>query len=66
MYMVAEHPPREADTARARPSFVLAMAILVLAVFALGIFPGRILDLARAGASTFTALPSAALVSLFH
>jgi NADH-quinone oxidoreductase subunit N len=54
MYMLPEQPPREADTAHARPSFVLAMAILVLAVFALGIFPGRFLDLARAGASTFT------------
>jgi NADH-quinone oxidoreductase subunit N len=54
MYMVAEHPPRETDTAHARPAFVLAMAILVLAVFALGIVPGRVLDLARAGAATFT------------
>jgi NADH-quinone oxidoreductase subunit N len=54
MYMVPAEPPREADTAQARPAFVLAMAILVLAVFALGIFPGRFLDLARAGASTFT------------
>jgi NADH-quinone oxidoreductase subunit N len=55
MYMVPEEPPREADTAHARPAFVLGMAILVVAVFALGIFPGRILDLARAGAATFTA-----------
>lgn len=56
MYMVPESAAetREADTAHARPAFVLAMAILVLAVFALGIFPGRFLDLARAGASTFT------------
>ena len=69
MYMVPVEPPREADTAHARPAFVLAMALLVLAVFALGIFPGRILDLARAGASTFTAQPetappSPAIVSL--
>ncbi len=58
MYMVPVEPPREADTAHARPAFVLAMAILVLAVFALGIFPGRILDLARAGAATFSATAS--------
>ncbi len=57
MYMVPVEPPREADTAHARPAFVLAMAILVLAVFALGIFPGRFLDLARAGAATFHAQP---------
>jgi NADH-quinone oxidoreductase subunit N len=69
MYMLPESAAtdrREADTIRAKPSFVLAMAILVLAVFALGIFPGRFLDLARAGASTFTAQPAAALVSIGH
>ena len=45
MYMVPEATrSREPDTAHARPAFVLAMAILVLAVFVLGIFPGRILD----------------------
>lgn len=53
MYMVAEEPAREADTAHARPACALGMAILVLAVFVLGIFPGRILRLARAGAATF-------------
>ena len=69
MYMVPVEPSREAETAQARPAFVLAMAILVLAVFALGIFPGRFLDLARAGAATFAAQPettppSPAVVSL--
>jgi NADH-quinone oxidoreductase subunit N len=54
MYMVPAEPPREADTAHARPAFVLGMAILVLAVFALGIFPGRALRLALAGAATFS------------
>ncbi len=60
MYMVPAEPLREADTAHARPAFILAMAILVLAVFALGIFPGRILDLAHAGAATFSGPANAA------
>ena len=64
MYMVPMQPARESDTAPARPAFVLAMAILVLAVFALGIFPGRFLDLTRAGAATFTAQPETAPPSL--
>ncbi|MES2222673.1 MAG: NADH-quinone oxidoreductase subunit N [Acidobacteriota bacterium] len=69
MYMVPAEPPREADTAHARPAFVLAMVILVAAVFALGIFPGRFLDLARAGAATFhgqavLAQPTPGLASL--
>ncbi|HVC89829.1 MAG TPA: NADH-quinone oxidoreductase subunit N [Acidobacteriaceae bacterium] len=54
MYMLPEEPIREPHTAHAQPSFVLGMAILVLAVFVLGIFPGRALRLARAGAATFT------------
>ena len=52
MYMAPEEPARALDTARARPAFVLGMAILVLAVFLLGIFPGSTLRLARAGAMT--------------
>ena len=62
MYMVPASPAdnREADKVHARPAFVLAMAILVLAVFVLGIFPGRFLDLGRAGASTFTTQPNLA------
>ena len=53
MYMLPEDPAREPDGVRAHPSFVLGMAILVLAVFVLGIFPGRALRLARSGAATF-------------
>lgn len=58
MYMVPESAAadtRQTDTAHARPAFALGMAILVLAVFMLGIFPGRTLQLARAGAATFAA-----------
>jgi NADH-quinone oxidoreductase subunit N len=55
MYMAPEEPAQERDTVRARPAFVLGMAILVLAVFMLGIFPGRTLRLAQAGAATFPA-----------
>jgi NADH-quinone oxidoreductase subunit N len=74
MYMlpaVAATDKREDDATHARPAFVLAMAILVVAVFALGIFPGRFLDLARAGAATFHAQPILAepapgLASLSH
>jgi NADH-quinone oxidoreductase subunit N len=55
MYMAPEEPARELDTIHARPAFVMGMAILVLAVFVLGIFPGRTLRLARAGAATFSA-----------
>lgn len=58
MYMVPEEPAREPDTVRARPGFVLGLAILVLAVFVLGIFPGRTLRLARAGAATFASASS--------
>ena len=53
MYMAPDESGRELDTVRARPAFVLGMAILVLAVFMLGIFPERTLRLARAGAKTF-------------
>lgn len=59
MYMAPEEPMLELDTVRARPAFVLGMAILVLAVFMLGIFPGRTLRLARAGAATFTSTQTA-------
>ena len=54
MYMVPEEPAQEPDTARGRPAFVLGIAILVAAVFLLGIFPASTLRLARAGAATFT------------
>jgi NADH-quinone oxidoreductase subunit N len=53
MYMATDKPTLELEPVRARPAFVLGMAILVLAVFALGIFPGPTLRLARAGAATF-------------
>jgi NADH-quinone oxidoreductase subunit N len=58
MYMAPEDPTRALDTVRARPAFALGIAILVLAVFALGIFPGRTLRLARAGAATFASASS--------
>ncbi|MHB8302853.1 MAG: NADH-quinone oxidoreductase subunit N [Acidobacteriaceae bacterium] len=54
MYMLPMEPTLEPDTTHARPAFVLGVAILVLAVFVLGIFPNRALRLARAGAATFT------------
>ena len=60
MYMVPEEQTVAPDTVRARPAFVLGVAILVLAVFALGIFPNRALRLARAGAATFAAQANAA------
>jgi NADH-quinone oxidoreductase subunit N len=57
MYMLPEsaanaHQPHRVH---ARPAFALGMAILVVAVFVLGIFPGRTLQLARSAAATFTA-----------
>ncbi len=55
MYMSPEDRTNTEDVVRARPAFVLGMAILVFAVFVLGIFPGRALRLARAGAATFSA-----------
>jgi len=55
MYMAPAEAGQEPDVIHARPAFVLGMAILVFAVFALGIFPGGTLRLARAGAATFTA-----------
>jgi NADH-quinone oxidoreductase subunit N len=55
MYMAPEEPSQEPDTARARPAFVLGMAILVLAVFALGIVPGETLRLAQQGAASLQA-----------
>lgn len=54
MYMLPQEAGLAPDTIRARPSFVLGVAILVIAVFALGIFPNGALRLARAGAATFT------------
>lgn len=66
MYMLPEEPARERDTAHAQPSFVLGMAILMLVVFVLGIFPGRALRLARAGAATFAdrgVLPSSPVIA---
>ena len=60
MYMASEEPGREPDTVHARPAFVLGMAILVLAVFVLGIFPGSTLRLARAGAATFSSTANSA------
>ncbi len=61
MYMAPEEPSREPETIRAQPAFALGMAILVLAVFVLGIFPGRTLRLARAGAATFSTQRNATL-----
>jgi NADH-quinone oxidoreductase subunit N len=70
MYMVPEEPAREPDTAHPQPAFALGMAILVLAVFVLGIFPGRTLQLARAAANTFTVqyvtTDSASMTTLGH
>ena len=60
MYMVTEEQTVAPDNVHARPAFVLGVAILVLAVFALGIFPNRALRLARAGAATFAAQATAA------
>ncbi|MEO6964349.1 MAG: NADH-quinone oxidoreductase subunit N [Acidobacteriaceae bacterium] len=60
MYMAPEEPGREPDAVHAKPAFVLGMAILVLAVFILGIFPGSTLRLARAGATSFTGAVTAA------
>jgi NADH-quinone oxidoreductase subunit N len=62
MYMTTEEPTLELELVRARPAFVLGMAILVLAVFALGIFPGPTLRLARSGAATFAEQPAGIVV----
>lgn len=62
MYMVASDPaqtPEPVHTVRARPAFVLGMAILVLAIFVLGIFPGHTLQMTQSGAATFPAQPVA-------
>lgn len=55
MYMAPEEPTLELDGIHARPAFVLGMAILVAAVFVLGIIPGGTLRLAQAGGRTFAA-----------
>jgi NADH-quinone oxidoreductase subunit N len=54
MYMSKEEPTLELEGIRARPGFVLGMAILVAAVFVLGIIPGATLRLAQAGGKLFT------------
>lgn len=58
MYMLPAEPTLEPNTIRARPGFILGVAILVFAVFALGIFPNRTLSLARDAGATFTSHPN--------
>jgi NADH-quinone oxidoreductase subunit N len=41
---------------RLRASLTIALLLTVSATFILGIFPGRILSMARAGAATFAAI----------
>lgn len=53
MYMLPAEPTLQPDVVHARAGFVLGLSILVLAVFALGIFPNSTLRLARAGGATF-------------
>lgn len=55
MYMVPDSESLTSDNVRAYPSFAIGVAILVFAVFALGIFPNPALRLARAGAARLTA-----------
>ena len=55
MYMLPSEPNPEPEQVRAQAAFVLGIAILVLAVFLLGIVPNRALRLARAGSAAFTA-----------
>jgi NADH-quinone oxidoreductase subunit N len=60
MYMAPQEPARAAETPlRPKPAFVLGMAILVLAIFILGIFPRRTLKLTQDGAATFPGQPIA-------
>ncbi len=54
MYMAAEDPAAVRHTARPAPAFAAGIAILAAAIFALGIVPGPMLRLARAGAQTLT------------
>ncbi len=68
MYMAPEEPTLELQGVRAGPAFVLGMAILVAAVFVLGIIPGATLRLAQAGGRTFATpqrnpVPSARLTT---
>ncbi len=63
IYMLPEESGQQRETVHARPAFVLGMVVLVFAVFILGIFPGRILRLARAGAATFATSHPAAIPS---
>lgn len=56
MYMVPEGAAQPVDHVHARPAFVVGMAILVLAVFWLGIFPGSPLRLAQNGGKVFGGL----------
>jgi NADH-quinone oxidoreductase subunit N len=60
MYMAPQGPARATEAKfRPRPAFVLGMVILVLTIFALGIFPGRTLKLTQDGAATFPGQPIA-------
>ncbi len=61
LYMQPLDASQEQPAAPAQPAFVLGIAILVAAIFVLGIIPNRVLRLAQAGAVTY--FPSTAASS---
>ena len=60
LYMQPLDARQEQPASPAQPAFVLGIAILVAAVFVLGIIPNRVLHLAQAGAATY--FPSTAAI----